>query len=199
MTTIKEVIRILHRDQSAENFFREILEKGGRYRIYQNRPFESAIVDGDVEEVAEYLNSLLIEKREREKEAKRKAIIDKIAVFIDCHSTQATDAKGFVDYVIQKAGIVMDDRNWFAQQNKISVYYEWASHSFFDDGGGEEGYRKWSITFVGNEGNYMLQNKKLNDLSEYRANTKDSFYCRDPFGLIGIYEICFEGERKTTD
>lgn len=198
MTTMKEVIRILRRDPSAESYLRLILEKGGKYRVYQRNSFESATVDGNAVEVAEYLNSLIKEEQEREKESRRKAIINKIAEFIDCHGTETTEAKELVDYVIQKTNLDYE-RYWSAQNDMITVYHKWAAHSFFDDGGGEEGYEKWTIVFMGKEGEFFIQNEKLNDRSTYDLTAKDTFYCSNPFGLNGVFRICFERHREDTD
>ena len=198
MTTMKEVIRVLGRNPSAEKHLRAILEKGGKYRVYQKGTFESTIVDGDAVEVAEYLNSLIKEEKEREEESRRKAIINKIAVFFDCHGTETTEAKEFVDYVIQKTHLG-NEVYWSAQNDMVTVYHEWAAHSFFDDGGGEEGYEKWTMVFMGKEGEFFVQNEKLNDQSTYALTAKDKFYCRDPFGLNGVFRICFERHREHTD
>lgn len=156
-----------------------------------------------IKQVAEYLDSLLKEEREREKAARKKAIINKISVFTECHGTEATDIGDLVDYAIRKTGLSYED-NWSAYRDSISVHDDWSNHSFFDDGGGDEGYKNWSIVFVEKEGDYLIQNEKLNDRSVYVLDAhgptvEDSFYCKDPFGLKGIYRICFKGDWEYTD
>ena len=156
-----------------------------------------------IKEVAEFLGSLLNKERDKEKAAEKKAIINKISVFKKCHGTAATDIGDLVDYAIRKTDIRYED-HWYADRDSISVHYYWSSHSFFDDGGGDEGYKDWSIVFVEKEGDYLIQNEKLNDRSVYVLDAhgptvEDSFYCKDPFGLKGIYRICFKGDWEYTD
>ncbi len=204
MTTMREIIRVLNiGTESSEPRFRKLLEQGGKYQIFDRGAHETATVDGDAAEVAEYLRSLIEEERKREEEIRRMAIIDKIAVFTDSHGTQDTDIRGLVEYAVRKTDCSYE-KYWHAGPDGISIYDSWASHSFFDDGGGEEGYKQWSIHFVGKEGDHPIQNEKLNDLSTYELDphgptVTDSFYCEDPFGLEGIFKISFEGDWEFTD
>lgn len=88
--------------------------------------------------------------------------------------------------------------------DSIRCYHSWESHSFFDDGVGTEGSVDRVFSYVGSEGNYPIRNDKLNDLSTYHVAmyakaVEDKFYCKDPFGLKGIYKISFRGDEVNTD
>lgn len=195
MTTLKEVIRIAMRSQSAAEHFLHVLREGGKYRVDEKYPVLSSIIDGDAEAIANYLNSLLREQQDRETADRRKVMIDKIRIFLNCHGAPETDADALVKYIIQKTG-VEDASKWSADQNRITIYYKWEACSFFDDGGGEEGYCKWSIAFAEENGDYDFENHRLNDCGRLGDNIKASFYCLDPFGLKGIYQISYETERR---
>ncbi len=198
MATLNEVICIAMRAQSAAEYFLQVLREGGKYQIHEKHPILSSIIDGDAEEIANYLKDLLREQEDREAADRRKLLIEKIRVFLDRRAASGADADALVKYIIQQTG-VEDVSKWFADQNRIAVYYEWESCSFFDDGGGEKGFRKCSVAFVEENGDYVFENHRLNSHSRLGFNEKATFYCLDPFGLKGIYQISYERERRRVD
>ena len=139
-----------------------------------------------------------------QREKNRQAFIVQMKDFLDSHGTEKTDVNGLLDYITKKTGAVFDRwATWAAQRDRIKCHYEWGGHSFFDDGGGFEGCLDWSITFLNSDSDYSIQNDKLNDLEHFKMPrdraVSDVFYCKDPFGLNGIYEIRFEAIVNTTD
>lgn len=140
-------------------------------------------------------------------EAKKRQFICQMDSFIASHGTEKTDVNALLDYASKKlnAGFNYGDVTWTAQTDFIKVRYEWAAHSFFDDGGGEEGCLDWSFRFVGNDKKeYCFQNEKLMDMNAYKVNrvrpfVEETFYVQNPFGFNGVFEVRFHGYRRLTD
>lgn len=141
----------------------------------------------------------------REKQ-KRDAFLSLMRVFLDAHGTKNTDAEKLIDYAVSKTGEGFNyyGVRWTAERDRIQCSHSWEGHSFFDDGGGIEGEIDWTLSYVGTEGNYPIENEKLNDLSCYAFRStiggiEDTFFCKNPFGLLGIYRIDYSGYEKHTD
>ena len=143
-----------------------------------------------------------MEQREAEK---RDAFISKMKPFLERYGTKSTDVSKLLDYVQHKTGLGFNygGVEWFAYHNGIRCLHEWSAHSFFDDGGGEEGLEDWSMLSVNSAGDGILQNEKLNDLNQYSrrygGQFKDSFFCENPFGLKGLFKISYECSHEFTE
>ena len=135
---------------------------------------------------------------------KQRDFLEGMSAFRNAHGPG--DADALLNYAKKKTGLSFNNHGarWTANRNEVACHYSWESHSFFDDGGGAEGHKDWSIRYVGATGNYPLRNNKLDDHSTYMLGThlpavNDSFYCENPFGFSGIYRICFKGDENNTD
>ena len=154
-----------------------------------------------------YLTPESREKRWRDDEPKRMAFISQMAPFLDNHGTDKANADELLHYAVQKldSGFNMHGVEWASDQDSVKFHFSWAAHSFFDDGGGEEGCEEWTFTFVGdNAEDYCIQNEKLMDTScyevaAYKPKVNDLFYVKDPFGLSGVFEVKFYGSAGITD
>lgn len=135
----------------------------------------------------------LFEKKSRD------SFIEQMKPFLTAHGTPNTDVNGLLDYACQKGRVRFNIHgcDWSTDQDTIKYRYEWYACNFFDDIE-DKGRYDWSFTFVAYTGIYLIQNEMLNDISHYdvRSNAPavdDLFYCKDPFGLKGIYEVHFHG------
>ena len=131
----------------------------------------------------------------------RQAFAKQMETFLQCHGTSTTDVDKLLDYAAHKtnARFYRYCGEWTAESDRIKYHFDWMACSFFDDGGGEEGHRDWSMSFIALDGDFPIQNEKLDDFSPYPDRVNDSFYCVNPFGLKGIYEIRFDGEMHFFD
>ena len=147
------------------------------------------------------------EERWEKDEPKRVEFIQQMSSFLAKHGTDEVDPNALLWYAIRKlnSGFNFGHAEWHSNQDCIKFHDHWAGGSFFDDGGGETGFRDWSFTYIGiEEAGLLIENEKLKDLSEYevssyRSPVNDSFFVKDPFGLRGIFEVRFYGEEEHID
>lgn len=141
---------------------------------------------------------------EREAVARRK-FIEKMKPFLELYGTENTNVLGLLDYVKCKThlGFKYHGVEWFASRNGIRCHHEFGGHSFFDDGGGEEGQEEWSFFAVESEVDCVFQNDKLNDLVRYpqphNGQFTDLFFCENPFGLKGVFKVSYSWKHELTD
>ena len=121
--------------------------------------------------------------------------------FVKHHNGNTETGDNLVRYIIAKLGTkIYHTGEWYFFEEKIEYKYEWAAHSFFDDGGGEEGLINWTMS-VNHNACLNFENDKLFDCKAYPEYTgkHESFVCKNPFGLVGSYEFTYRSYRSKTD
>lgn len=136
----------------------------------------------------------------------KEAFYSKMQIFLDAYGANQDCLNELLDYVNKKVGPASYYYDkWIINKDSIELCYSWASHSFFDDGGGVRGMEKWSLTYVGDSSmEYTIENEKINDKEQYfvsafEPEVNDLFYALNPFGFKGVFQIKFYGNEEHTD
>ncbi len=151
----------------------------------------------------------LREQVKAKREAARVVIRDKsmleynIRSFVKKHGGDSDSSQKAARYIYSKLDIkVFMWGNWYIFDNKIEYLCEWGGHSFFDDGGGIKGINRWSIAFLGNS-SHTTENERLEKTTPYPCNGyihyEETFVCRDPFGMKGLFEFNYLYSEEETD
>lgn len=136
-------------------------------------------------------------RRERYKIERKSEILKQIEPFLKEHAKNSHSGERILEYYEKKRGSITDNAVWTADKWRIISKEKWAAHSFFDDGGGREGYHIVEIAYIRHKGDYKIENEKLSDLKNNHSN--EHFYCENPFGLSGVYEIKIIEDEWHTD
>ena len=135
----------------------------------------------------------------------RSEFIVKMRDFLDRYGDENTDVQALLDYASKKLDsdfCCNYKKKWSADCKglKFECKYNDLTADFFDSHY-EKGDIEWSITFVGTRGEFHIENEKLSDYRRYDSYrsfgaTYDLFYCQNPFGLKGIFEVRYWGRKE---
>lgn len=143
----------------------------------------------------------LKEKQEWERlvEETKNELLKQIEPFLKEHAMDSRSGERILEYYEKRHVSIRNGAVWSADKDRITSKLEWAAHSFFDDGGGVEGHETWEIAYINSKENVTIENEKLSNVERYDSNSKEQFYCEDPFGLSGVYVIRNASDEWHTD
>lgn len=123
---------------------------------------------------------------------------DALLPYIKLHGGNRTIVEDLVKYIYAKLGSnIYNQGKWYFSNERIEYRYYWGSCSFFDDGGCNERLMNWTMSvYHGTDTNF--ENHRLTDLSDHSRfhRTDESFICKDPFGLVGLFEFHYILEKN---
>lgn len=147
------------------------------------------------------------EERQRTREAERRVytvsrLQQEIEVFAKRYGGNRDTAERMAAYITAKLpDSIFTQGKWYFYDDKIAYNYEASSHSFFDDGGGEEYCTLWEFTYMGPAANkdHVIENAKLADTQAYPIfkGLEETFLCKDPFGSAGVFKVHFFSEYES--
>ena len=130
--------------------------------------------------------------------------VNQIAAFLNKHALQDNASEQLYEYVVCKLDFPVFTHFVHLETTEDCIRYEdhGAACSGICDCNGIEWDITWSITYMGADGEYDVDNKQLKDTSRYNNGANytphDEFFCKDPFGLNGIYKIQYDHEENDT-
>ena len=147
-----------------------------------------------------------IDEQKNEKLSKeekdRYQFVSQIALFSNKHALQDNASDQLYEYVAHKLESPVFIYGTVLRTDEDRIKYEnhGAACSGIGDCEGIEWDITWSITYMGTDGEYDVDNERLKNTSRYYngANnvSHDEFFCKDPFGLDGIYKIQYNYEEN---
>ena len=123
--------------------------------------------------------------------------ITEVALFSNKHALVDDASEQIYKYVVCKLGSHIFTYGTILKTTEDCIYYNksGAACGGIGDCDGVEWDETWSITYMETDCQYEIDNNRLNNKKKYYdfgRNIHDEFFCKDPFGLEGIYKIQYD-------